>query len=141
MDGYSVGTEADTKATDSTGRWSVIALLKYIAASVATLAGGAANVIVQGSQGAVTNKSGTITAGATAQTLAAANASRKYLFIENLDESEDLWFNFTTTAVATQPSIKIKANGSFTMEGTFISTELISVIAATTGHAFAAKEG
>lgn len=91
--------------------------------------------------GALTNRSGVIASGATAQSLMAANASRKYLFIENLDQSEDLWINFTTTAVASQPSILIKPNGSFVMESSFVSTEAISVIAATTNHAYAAKEG
>lgn len=90
--------------------------------------------------GTLTNRSGTITLGGTAQTLAAANATRKYILIENVS-SGDLWINFTTTAVINQPSFKIVANGSFVMEGTFISTELISIIGATTSQAFTAKEG
>lgn len=92
-------------------------------------------------RGTVTDRSGTITAGGTAQQLAAVNASRKYLFIQNLDAGNDLWIDFTTTAVQSQPSIKLSAGASFVMEGAFVSTELVSVISAVTGHAFAAKEG
>lgn len=92
-------------------------------------------------QGTLTDKSGTITLGGTAQTLAAANSSRKYLLVVNDDPAELLWINFTTAAVASQPSIPIGPRGSFVMEGDFISTELVSVIAATTSHAFTAKEG
>jgi hypothetical protein len=91
-------------------------------------------------QGTLTNRSGTITLGGTAQTLAAVNATRRYLFIQNLSVG-DLWLNFTTTAVAAQPSIKLAAGDSFVMEGSFVSTELVSVFGATTGQAWAAKEG
>lgn len=92
-------------------------------------------------QGTLTDRSGTVTTGGTAQTLAGANSSRKYLLIVNDSASETLWFNFTTTAVASQPSIPIQPNGSFVMEASYVSTEAVSVIAATTGHAFSAKEG
>lgn len=90
--------------------------------------------------GTLTNRSGTITTGGTAQTLAAANANRRYLFIQNLSSSE-LWINFTTAAAQSQPSIRLDAGASFTMEGSFVSTELISIIGSTTGQAFSAKEG
>lgn len=92
--------------------------------------------------GTLTDRSGTITAGTTAQTLAPVNASRKYLFVENpCAATESLWINFTTAAVRSQPSIELAACGSFLMQSpNFISTELISVNATTTGHAFIAKE-
>jgi hypothetical protein len=92
-------------------------------------------------QGALTDKSGTITTGGTAQQLAAANPTRRYLLVQNLDSSNPLWINFTTTAVQTQPSIRIGVGGSFVMEAGFISTELVSVVGAVTGHAWTAKEG
>ena len=92
------------------------------------------------SPGTLTDRSGTITAGGAAQTLAASNAIRKYLFIQNLHATEALWLNFTTAAVESQPSISIPAGGSFVMEASFVSPELVSVIAATTTHPFAAKE-
>jgi len=93
------------------------------------------------SSGTLTDRSGTITAGGTAQTLAASNSSRKYLLIENQDSAESLWINFTTAAVTSQPSIELQPGATFVMDSAFVSTELVSVIAATTGHKFAAKEG
>lgn len=85
-----------------------------------------------------TDRSGTITAGGTAQTLAGINANRTAFEIENLS-SDFLWINFTTTAVRNQPSIRIGSGQSLVMD-TFVSTELISVIGGTTGQAFTAKE-
>jgi hypothetical protein len=90
--------------------------------------------------GTLTDRSGTITAGGTAQQLAAANTSRKYFFVQNLS-AENMWVNFTTTAVASQPSIRLTPGSSFTLEGGFVSTEAVHVIAATTGSAWSAKEG
>lgn len=90
--------------------------------------------------GAITDRSGTITSGGAAQTAVAANSSRKYLFIMNTSDT-DMWFNFTTAAVANQPSVKLIPGASFVMEGNYISTEAISVIGATTGKAFTIKEG
>lgn len=91
--------------------------------------------------GPLTDCSGTITAGGTAQTLVAANTGRQYLFIQNVDASEDLWFNYTTAATADKPSIRLAPRESYESSGGFVSTELVSVIAATTGHKYTAKEG
>ena len=96
---------------------------------------------VDPSTGTLTDRSGTITAGGTAQQLAAANTNRRYLLIQNEHATETLWFNFTTTATAAEPSFQIPAGGSFVMEAGYISTEAVSVIAATTGHPWTAKEG
>lgn len=96
---------------------------------------------VRPSQGTLTNRSGTITAGDTAQTLMAANADRKYLSIMNISDTV-MWFNFTTAAVKDSPSFILAANGgSFTMEGSYVSTEAISIICVTTGKKYTAKEG
>jgi hypothetical protein len=91
-------------------------------------------------RGKFTDKSGTIAAGGTAQTLAAINVNRKYLLIQN-NSAGDLWINFTTTAVAAQPSIKLVSGATYIMEGSFVSMELVSIIGATTSQAFTAKEG
>jgi len=93
------------------------------------------------SQGTLTNRSGTITAGGVAQTLAAINLARRHFFLQNLDRTNSLWVNFTTTAVASQPSIELTPGAVFSMDSGFVSTELISVIGPLTGQAFAAKEG
>lgn len=95
---------------------------------------------VRPSQGTLTDRSGTITAGDTAQTLAAANATRKYLLIQNVSDTA-MWINFTTTAVKDSPSLLLEPNGgSLVMESGFVSTELVSIICATTGKKFSAKE-
>lgn len=73
--------------------------------------------------------------------LLAANATRRYLLVQNLDPAEDLWIDFTATAVMDQPSILISPLEKFIMDAGFISGEEVSVIAVTTSHAFAAKEG
>ncbi len=87
----------------------------------------------------ITNRSGTITSGGTAQTIMSANATRKYLLIQNTSDTT-MWCNFTTTAVATQPSFQLIPGASFTMEGLAVSSEAISCIGATTGKIFTAKE-
>lgn len=101
-----------------------------------------------GTGGPLTNKSGTITAGGTAQVLAAANVDRRYLIVQNLS-TDVLWVNPTGTAAAGQPSFALKACGTandgtggvLVFEGAFIPTGAVSIIGATTGSAFAAREG
>lgn len=104
-------------------------------------AAGKLQVAVAPAAGLLTDQSGALTTGGTAEVMMASNADRAYLLIQNIDTAEDLWFNFTTTAVADQPSIKLGPGDSFVMESGFISTQAISVIAATTGHKWTAKEG
>lgn len=89
--------------------------------------------------GAFTDRSGTITLGGTAQTIAVAQATRKTFIFENLS-SESLWVNFGIAAVQNQPSFEVLPKGTLRLTSEFISTELISVIGATTGSAFTAKE-
>jgi hypothetical protein len=86
-----------------------------------------------------TSKSGTITSGGTAQTLAASNASRKFYRVMNLSTG-DLWVNdMGATAAAAQPSFKIVA-GAMYESGSVVSSAAISIFGATTGQAFSASE-
>lgn len=89
--------------------------------------------------GTLTDRSGSITTGGTAQTLAPVNTTRKYLLIQN-NSAGTLWINFTVTAVQSQPSIQLLTNASIVMESRFVSSELVSIIGATTGQTFTAKE-
>jgi hypothetical protein len=91
------------------------------------------------SQGTLTDRSGTITSGAVAQQVAASLTTRKYFFFQNHSDTV-MWINFGTNAVADQPSIQVPVNGTFTMQDAFVSTQSISVICATTGKKFTAKE-
>lgn len=91
--------------------------------------------------GALTDRSGTITAGGTAQAAAAANTARKHLFIQNPSTAPgSLWFSTTDTAVQASPSIELLP-GASAVTGSFVPTGAVSVIAATTGHAFTMREG
>lgn len=89
--------------------------------------------------GALTDRSGAITTGGTAQQVAASNATRKYFFFQNNSDT-DMWINFGVTAVATQPSIKIAAGGNYENPSHFCQNALVSVICATTGKTFTSKE-
>lgn len=96
------------------------------------------------SSGALNDYSGSITAGATAQQLIAANSARRYLIIQNISDTA-MWVNFGTTAVGDQPSIKLPADsgsggGSLVFEGSFVPSGLVSLMCATTGKKFVCKE-
>lgn len=92
--------------------------------------------------GTITSASGTITIGGTAQAAVAANTARNYLFIRNpIDATEALWVNLTGTATAASPSVRLDAGDHWEFDGSFIPTNAVSVIAATTGHAFTIWEG
>jgi hypothetical protein len=112
-------------------------------ATVGPLGSGASSSAAQyvrPSQGTLTDRSGTIATGDTAQTLMAANSARKYLLIQNISDTA-MWVNFTTTAVKDSPSFLLEpSGGSIVQEGSFVSTEAVSIICATTGKKFTAKE-
>lgn len=91
-------------------------------------------------QSSLIDGSGTITTGGTAQTVFAANGSRRYLYVQN-NSTAALWINFTTAATTSQPSLEIVAGNSFVMDSSFVSTEAVSIIGATTGQTFTAKQG
>jgi hypothetical protein len=93
-------------------------------------------------QGAVTNRSGTITAGGSAQQLAAANTGRRYLLVQNPSNAPgSLWIDFGVNAVQASPSIEIAVGVTYELEGSFVPTSSVSIIGPTTGQAFTAKEG
>jgi hypothetical protein len=81
-----------------------------------------------------------VATGGVSQQVMAANTARKYLLFENVS-TEDKWINFTTAATAAQPSILIKPNGSYELEGNYITTEAMNVISASTSSPYTAKEG
>ena len=96
-----------------------------------------------------TNRGGTITAGGTSQTLAAANANRRRLLIENpcsattqgIGAAEPLFINFTSAAsVSNGQSIELAPCGSYDSASGPAPTELISVNATTTSHQYMARE-
>lgn len=84
-----------------------------------------------------TNRSGTITAGGTAQVLMAANTAREGFWLQNLSTA-DLWLSDLGTAAATQPSLQIAAGAYY--EAPAVTAGAYSIYGATTGQAFACRE-
>lgn len=85
------------------------------------------------------DRSGTITTGAVAQVLAAANAARKAWWIRN-NSTGSLWVSDLTTAVASQPSLEVKPGELYESMCGLCSSSALSIIGATTGQAFTARE-
>lgn len=137
-----VATHTDTDAFNSSDG---IVVVGGVDAGVATKllvdSLGRAVVSLSPSASSLTDKSGTITLGGTSQDLADVNVLRKYLFVQNVDTTQDLWINFTSAATVDKPSMKLGPGDSFVMEGSFVSSEKVTIIAATTAHKFTAKEG
>lgn len=88
----------------------------------------------------VIDRSGSITTGGAAQSLMASNVQRRGLLIQN-SSSGDLWINeIGGTAVAASPSIKILPGESYERLAGAVPITAISIIGATTGQTFTARE-
>lgn len=93
-------------------------------------------------QGVATNRGGSITAGGTAQTLAAANSTRKRFLVQNTS-SADLWIEWFggTASVGGTDSYRLGPNtGAYEMPPNFCTTAAITIIGATTGQTWTAEE-
>lgn len=88
---------------------------------------------------AFTDRSGTITTGASAQEAAPENLNRRLLFVQNVSDT-NLWVNVGAAAVANQPSILLVPNAMLQWGPDVVPTGAVSVIGATTGKAFVCKE-
>lgn len=89
--------------------------------------------------GALTDRSGTVTTGGTAQQIMSSNSSRKGFSVQNVSTG-DLWIRETGTAAAGQPSLKLTAGTYFETPAGYGSTGAVSIYGATTGQAFTARE-
>lgn len=88
----------------------------------------------------VVDISGTITAGGTAQVLVGANPSRRGFKVFNAS-NVDLWLSdFGAVAVAASPSERIPSGATYISEIGGATIKSISIIGATTGQAFTARE-
>jgi hypothetical protein len=86
--------------------------------------------------------SGPMTLGGTAQTVFAANPNRQYLLVQNIS-AEDMWINFGVAANADQPSIKLASGASMQYPvggNSVVPTDFVSIVSATTGSKFVAKQ-
>ena len=90
-------------------------------------------------QATATSRSGTITAGGTAQVLMAANAARRGFSIQN-QSSGPLYFNGAGTATLDQNSFLLNPGDYFESSPHHSGTGAVSIIGATTGQAFYARE-
>lgn len=92
-----------------------------------------------GTSVAAVTKSGTITLGGTAQTVMAANTSRKGYFFQNIS-TETMWGSFLGDAAAdTAGSFEI-APKAVISSGSVCETNALSVVSATPGSKFTAWE-
>lgn len=98
------------------------------------------NVVAGGSgfNGGFTDHSG-VTPDALSHVVAAANATRHYLMIQNISD-DTLWVNFGVAAVTNQPSIRLRAGAVYIMESSFLNTASVNLIGAA-GLAYVIKEG
>lgn len=87
----------------------------------------------------LTSRSGTITAGGTAQDIADSNENRSGFWMQNLGSSA-IWFNFGVTAVASQPSFRLDPGAFYETPPNGCPTGRVSIICATTGQQFSARE-
>lgn len=92
-----------------------------------------------GNPGQITDRSGTITLGATAQELMAANSQRRGYWVQNLSAG-DLYISSIGTAVATQPSLRIPSGALYEAPSSNVPTDAVSIYGATTSQAFSARE-
>lgn len=86
-----------------------------------------------------TNKSGTITTGGTAQVLMAANGARRGFFLQN-NSSANLYVNGLGAATSDGLCLTIPAGVLYETSIQHVGTGAISILGATTGQAFYARE-
>jgi ABC-type thiamine transport system ATPase subunit len=108
--------------------------------AVLTSGGGGQSTVALAPAGTLTARNGTVTLGGTAQTLAAANPSRRYLLVQN-QSVEALYICFTGAAVQDKTSLKLAPGDAWESPSGFCPTQACSIIGATTGSAFHAVEG
>ena len=95
----------------------------------------------QGVPVTLTNRSGSITTGGTAQQSAAANSARTFLFIQNPDTATDLYVSLVGTAssAANSGSIRLAPGAGMTFDMR-VPAGAVSVFSATTGKGFVVYE-
>lgn len=85
------------------------------------------------------NRSGTVTAGGTAQELLPANGARRGFWLQN-NSAGDLWIDDTGDAEASQPSLKIAPGELYENPVGMVPSTAVSIFGATAGQAFSCRE-
>lgn len=88
--------------------------------------------------GPVTDKSGTIATGETAQTVSAANAERRFFLLQNISDT-DMYVGVGYTPTVGSGLLIAKNGGTLTCDS-FVPIEEIKVICASSGKKFTAFE-
>lgn len=89
----------------------------------------------------ITDASTTLAVASTSQQILAANANRKYLYIENpTSEVESLWINYGGAAQEGVDSVELTPGESLSFGGV-LPSDAIEFIAVTAGHVIIVKEG
>ena len=100
------------------------------------------NVVIQASEGTLTDGSGSTSATPSTSTqIFASNTIRKYLLIENLSTTATIYINFTSAATAGVGSYALLPGGSLVQESSFVSTEAVNVLATVASVPYTAKQG
>lgn len=98
----------------------------------------AGNAVIQN---ASTDRSGTITAGHTAQPLMIANPLRRGYSLQNPSSNTgSLWITSIGTAVEDSPSMEVAPGQTYENPDTLVPTGAISIIGPTTGMKFTGRE-
>ncbi|OJW76311.1 hypothetical protein [Spirosoma sp. 48-14] len=139
-----IGVKADAAATTDTGSFSILAFIKRSLANWTTLQAKLPSALISDRlpvdlppmQSSITHTAGTITAGGTAQQAVAAQAGRKYLFIQNVSDTP-MSIRFDGTDATASTGILLAAGGgSYQSTSTYCPTSAVSIIGATTGKAY-----
>jgi hypothetical protein len=93
---------------------------------------------VSPAKGAMTDASGTVTTGGTAQVGVAANPNRSWFFFSNQSVG-DLYIRFDGVAAIAPTSILVPTRTSFVMDHGYVDTGAVSVFGATTAQAYTLK--
>ena len=86
-----------------------------------------------------TDRSGTIAAANTTQQIAPANPARSGFLIQNLSTG-DLWLATSGAATAGQPALRIGAGQLLEFPASGVPAGAVSVLGATAGQSFSARE-
>ena len=129
-----LGTTTDPAPANPTVAGSVVAKLSGIWNALLGLL--TVDTVVKA---AATSRSGTIAAGGTAQVLMPANATRRGFSIQN-QSTAALYFNAVANATADNNSLVLQPGDYFESSVHHVGTGAVSIIGATTGQAFYARE-
>lgn len=127
-------TDAVYASNDGSAAGTIVSILKSIFVALKNLI--SVDTVVKAVS---VSRSGTIATGNTQQQLMPANSSRRGIIIQN-QSSGDLYINSLANATLDQNSLRIPSGALYASDPHHAGTGAISIIGATTGQAFYARE-